>query len=493
MKRKTAFLSGTVLIVAVVAVFAMKNESPRALPVANVKTATALGSQKEPTYLLFWRAPDQVPALIKSIGTQGNGRHLLGFGVPCSTFEQEKSVPGQIRLAFATARKYNTAVMVHFDFHVAWKNRPDLWNWFDPNKPGYNPANKQNVEWYGWDGPPAKTRYLNWGVTERMPPPMCFTSKQIRQEWTRLIQKVITPTLKQEIAALKRDGKERLFAGVLVGSEPMFDNYMKPDPEMEKMMAADGTPKGRLGYRSLMNRGYSKTNPPKNMTETLGSITQETVGFWCKLFADSGIPSSKLYPHVAPQLPEQETGAPVLAAFNKWSRPGWSTYPVGVLGDSFEPLYVELQKHGNPRWAGVESNAWFPGGSVDWETYLGWHFNHGAAIVAINVGATGTELPDRLSKAAFSPEAIKAYHKFLQGGTLKETGLTSKQQGARLQSKMKTLQAGFKSWQASGRDPSPIVQDVTEHLQPLLQEGKIAEAEALIDAAIKKLGVKVEK
>ena len=29
------------------------------------------------------------------------------------------------------------AVMLSFDFHVAWKKRPDLWNRFDPHKPGY--------------------------------------------------------------------------------------------------------------------------------------------------------------------------------------------------------------------------------------------------------------------------------------------------------------------------------------------------------------------
>ena len=135
--------------------------------VAARKTAVAHDlkrkGQEEPKYLLFWRAPEQVPALIKTIGNRGDGRHVLGFGVPCSTFEQEKSVPGQIRLVFATAVKNNMAVMLHFDFHVSWQNRPDLWNWFDPKKPGYNPANKQNVEWFGWDGPPAKARYLNWG------------------------------------------------------------------------------------------------------------------------------------------------------------------------------------------------------------------------------------------------------------------------------------------------------------------------------------------
>lgn len=458
-----------------------------AVLIAAAMAGPALGGQREPLYLLFWRGPEHVYDLLKSIGAQGDGRHLLGFGQACSTFEQEKQVPTQIRYAFATARKYNMAVMLHFDFHVDWRNRPDLWNWFDPKKPGYNPANKENVEWFGWDGPPSKVRYLNWGIPQRMAPAMCFTSKRIRREWTRLVRDVIAPTLRQEIAALRREGREQLFAGVLVGSEPMIDSYLQPDPETEKMMRADGTPKGRLGYRALMDRGFSKAHPPAHMAEELGAVVQETVGFWCRQFVDAGIPAAELYPHVAPQLPTETTVAPISAGFNRWSRPGWTTYPVGVLRDGFEPLYNELGKQGSPRWAGVEANAGIPGGSVDWETYLAWHYNHGAAIVAINTGATGTELPARLEKSAFCPEAITAYRKFLRGETLKETSAADRPE-ARLRRKMQALQAGFKAWQSSGRDPSKIAEEVTERLKPLLNDGRIGEAEAVIDEGIKQLG-----
>ena len=175
--------------------------------------------RETPRYLLFWRTPEQAPDLIKAIGEQGDGRtRLLGFGVPCATFAQEKQVPDNIHRAFAVARHYNLALMLHFDFHVDWSNRPDLWNWFDPKQPGYNPDNRRNVEWFGWDGPPAKARYLNYGEAQRMPPPMCFTSKAIRAEWTRLIRDVIAPTLRRELADLEHEGKGNLFAGVLVGS-----------------------------------------------------------------------------------------------------------------------------------------------------------------------------------------------------------------------------------------------------------------------------------
>jgi hypothetical protein len=130
---------------------------------------------------------------------KGDGKtRLLGFGLPTPTFEIEAQLPDRIRSAFAAAREHDMAVMLHFDFHLAWKNRPDLWNWFDPNRPGYDPNNKDNVEWHGWDGPPNRVGYLNHGVLERRPPNMCLTSKKTRAEVTRIVAKVIGPVLREE-------------------------------------------------------------------------------------------------------------------------------------------------------------------------------------------------------------------------------------------------------------------------------------------------------
>ncbi len=293
------------------------------------------------------------------------------------------------------------AVMLHFDFHLAWKNRPDLWNWFDPNKPGYNPNNKDNVEWHGWDGPPNKVHYLNHGVLERLPPNMCLTSKRTRAEVTRIVSKVIGPVLREEIAKLKAEGKETLFAGILVGSEPSIDDYSKPNPELAKMMKEDGVPAGPLGYRALLDRGFGAENPPDDFHKALAKIIQETIAFWCKQFVDAGLPAEKLYPHVAAPAPIEMMNAPIWTAFNAYSRPGWTTYAVEVLGEGFKPIYDELKTHGNPPWAGVEANAGIPGSVVDWETYLAWHFNHGCVLVGVNMGATGQDLPRRLRDSAF--------------------------------------------------------------------------------------------
>ncbi len=452
-------------------------------------TSNAPAMSEKPQYLIFWYSPEKSGVLVEQVGMKGDGKtRLLGFGLPLSTFELEEHLPGLIRRAFSAAREHGMAVMLHCDFHVAWKNRPDLWNWFDPARPGFNPYNKSNVEWHGWNGPPNKASYLNWGVLERRPPQMCLTSKQTRAEVTRIVSKVIGPVLREELAKLKAEGKEALFAGVLVGSEPSIDDYSNPGPELTRMMKEDGATAGRLGYRALLDRGFSADHPPDDFRQALAKIIQETIAFWCEQFVDAGIPAEKLYPHVAAPAPVEAMNAPIWTAFNKYSRPGWTTYAVGVLGEGFKPLYDELEKHGNPAWAGVEANAGVPGSVVDWETYLAWHYNHGCVLVGVNTGATGEELPRRLRASAFGKEAIAAYRKFLTGQLLVEKPFSSREQPQlRIQAKIKRVRAGIERWQKCGKDPTAVGK-LMEDAQPLANAGKLNELEKLVDQALEMLG-----
>jgi len=459
------------------------SESPTAQPTSSNASATS----EAPKYLIVWNLPEKAGELAERIGMKGDGKtRLLGFGLPISTYEFEEQLPILIRRSFSAAREHDMAVMLSFDFHVAWKNRPDLWNWFDPEKPGYNPSNKYNVEWHCWDGPPNKASYLNWGGLERRPPQMCFTSKKTRAEVTRIVSKVIGPVLREEVAKLKAEGKEVLFAGVLVGSEPIIDDYSKPDPERTKMMKEDGVPAGPLGYRALLDRGFSADNPPDDFRNALAKITQETTTFWCQQFVDAGIPAEKLYTHVVAPAPAEMTNARIWTAFNNNSRPGWTTYSVTVLRESFKAIYDELDKHGSPAWAGVEANAGVPGSVVDWETYLAWHFNHGCVLMGVNTGA-GRHSEQRLWDSAFGKEAIAAYQKFLTRQPLVEKPISMDNQQFRIQAKIRRVRDGIQRWHSSGKNPSAVGK-LMEGAQPLANAGKLDELEKLVDQALEMLG-----
>jgi hypothetical protein len=53
---------------------------------------------------------------------------------------------------------------------------------------------------------------------------------------------------------------------------------------------------------------------------------------------------------------------------------------------------------------------------------------------------------------------------------------------------METVQAGFRAWQAAGRDPAPIGRFAEEKMGPLLQAGKWREAEAVLEEVLRRLG-----
>ena len=58
---------------------------------------------------------------------------------------------------------------------------------------------------------------------------------------------------------------------------------------------------------------------------------------------------------------------------------------------------------------------------------------------------------------------------------------------ARLQRKMQQVQAGVQKWQQEGRDPSRVG-EIMQGFEPLMREGRLQEAEAVLDRALKLLG-----
>jgi hypothetical protein len=271
---------------------------------------------------------------------------------------------------------------------------------------------------------------------------MCYNSPTIQKEIAHIISQVVGPALRKEIDKLKQENKEYLFAGITVGAEAGFDDNSvvsrlsqiprAANPEQMAMatmlrraatlMDEDKAPHSRLGYCALTNAGYSNGNPPADINRALADINQKFIEFWDKQFVDAGIPCSRIYTHVGADPPQDDNNnAPISIVFNPYARPGWTTYPLGTLANGFQPLYDELAKHGNPAWGGVEANAAFANPSASgWKEYLAWHYNHGAKLVGINVGASDRSIMSNLRKGASDDEAMAAYRKFLKGEKLIE-------------------------------------------------------------------------
>jgi hypothetical protein len=489
---------------------------------------------KDTEYLVFWpplpgatfgSSPEGFAQSIKDfaakLGTTGDGQtRQLGFGASIPILVSDESqIPRAIKQLFDIAKRTNVAVHFNVDDHIGWDERSDLWNWYDPARKGYNPDNKKNVEWYDWEGTPNKRRYLTPAGVPAQTPHMCYNSPAIQNEISRIISHIVGPALREEIAKVNKENKEYLFAGLTVGAEAGFDDYSvipqisfaekillhvlpNADPVQKQMlqmfrqaarlMDEDKAPHGgRLGYCSLTNAGYSKTHPPADINAALADVNQKFIAFWDKRFAAAGIPCSRIYTHVAASPPQDATNnAPIGIAFNLYARPGWTTYPQGTLGNGFQPLYEALAKRGIPAWGGVEANntALVSQKAPSWEKYLAWHYNHGAKLVGINVGASDQSIMSSLSKGAFGEEGMAAYRKFLRGEKLSEAPMpdASAMVPADLQEKVHKVQAALPLW-LEGHG-SAQVQDNAKELKQSLDEQRFEDASAAADAILKTMG-----
>lgn len=460
-----------------------------------------------PKYLIIQTSPTPTGAtaydaydrdareIVTHIGMTGDGKRAqLGFNILIAPFMMsEQDMPEIIRSAFRVARERNMALHIAIESHYHWENRPDLWNWFDPKSPGYNLNNKNNVEWMDWNGTPHPARYLNWGVPVKLPPHMCYTSPKVRAEVERLVKQVIAPTVKTELDALKRSDKAHLFSGIIVTSEPSLDNYTnidRIDEKLARLMDKGKAPKTKLGYCALNHLGYSESKPPKDMERTLAEINRDWAELWAGQFVVAGIPSRYLYTHVAGATgmvgePGAElTNAPLWIAFNKYARPGFTTYPVGKLASGFDDIYAEVARNGNLPWGGVETTLLNP--AISWKEHLSRHFDHGAAMVNILGFYEGAEIVALGKKDGPRGEsALAAFRAFLTNQSLAGGASASgESQENRIQKKIQSFQSRIHDWVQQGGNPGKI-QPVMQDFERLLKAGNVDEAETRLDEALR--------
>ena len=322
---------------------------------------------------------------------------------------------------------------------------------------------------------------------------MCFNSQAIQREVRRRATEVFGKVIKSGLDGLKRQGEERLFAGVLAG----WETHIGQDFDTGR------TP----GYHALANRGFSKSHPPGDMDGEREKIVQEFISVWTQGLADAGIPASKIYAHTAflskrifeANHPETLTYsqanhfAPPSVAFGKPHRPGFSTYPQPGL---FEQIYEELARHGHPAWASSEGTnlqlGSGPGQSgMDMETYLGRMFNHGATLVNIFSWGVGGEANKNMDFRVVTEgeEALLAYRKFLRGERLREVVSPTSSYLERLPAKIHRIQRELPAWvQKTGNQAK--AEALVRRLDAALKGNNPTEAEKVADEILKLLPAK---
>jgi hypothetical protein len=309
---------------------------------------------------------------------------------------------------FAIALAEGVAVGFHLDDAMFWSNRTDLI------------GNAANVEWTDFSGTPSTGLLLDWA---HPPARMCFNAPSIQAEVTRRARDVIGAEIVSQLAILKSQGKENLFAGVIGG--------------WESHMGQDVITRSPVGFHALSNRGWGPGHPPPDVGAEIASIVAEFIGLWTTGLAQAGIDATRIYTHVnfltqvqfATLSPPPNVTYELLVnslpssqqpsvAFAGTSRAGFSTYPVPGL---FDQIQEERAQHGEPAWASTEGTNLIPPGpagdsNMTMETYLARCFNHGATLV--NVFSWGIGGPSVKDTSPFrivteGPDALATYRKFL--------------------------------------------------------------------------------
>ena len=364
---------------------------------------------------------DYIGDIKRRIGTVGDQQTRLAVILGHLSFDHgDAETTKFIELAFRLALETEVAVGFHIDGSMFWAKRKDLWS--DP----------RNVEAMDWDGTPCTGRRLDWQTgpgakPDAAPPQMCFNSKAIQravQQRSALLGKAIQAGVK----LLQQCKRPELFAGVIAGSETMIGQDFKTGKY--------------LGYRALLNRGFSRERPPPDLDREREKVVQEFIELWTKGLAEAGVSPRKIYSHTAflsrcafqiggqkkITYSQHNHFAPPAVAFGKYHRPGFSTYPQPGL---FDDIYEELAKHKQVGWASSEGTnlqlGSGPGQSgMTMETYLAKMFNHGATLVNLFSWGIGGEANKNMSFRVVTEgeEALRAYRKFLKGEPLIEGKVT---------------------------------------------------------------------
>lgn len=196
-----------------------------------LRTACAMGamlftmnSQAADQYILVnvtggWKPDEVFTSVAREFKASPTNRVRVGIGAIFSYLNKprEKTIE-DLRHFLRLSQEHDVPVVVQFDGENWWGARPELWNWWDQSKPGYNPANRENVEWTGWQSTNAiKISWRNWGRQIRVLPAPNLMSPQYRDACHKEMN-VLVPIVLKWWRGLPRARRD-LLVGIKVGHE----------------------------------------------------------------------------------------------------------------------------------------------------------------------------------------------------------------------------------------------------------------------------------
>lgn len=365
-----------------------------ALPAAEPHDPVAAGEL--PRYIFFnknpgsgdplhWRQDDPSRFTVESmreiaakIGTPGHDRLRVGPSFIFSLLESDsQKLQRSIQAMLQAAEAADVPVLITLDGQNWWQHRPDLWNWWDPELPGYDPANRANVEWTGWGPEHAiKISWRNWGRQIRIRPAQNIFAPRVQAELRDKLSACV-PIIAEWYRRLPADRKF-LFGGVKLGWETAINvnaYYHQNGNQIFEASPSDGSkdPTERDAAKGFTfgNVGLGYAAATSLGLETSGELTVKDHELMVHRYLAEisrhvrrqGIPAHLIFTHQGGTYAPWEQHLSFKPAINDDSIPGWSFY-------SHDPqdcgsLAVDMKAAGRRQWAASE---WWRGAG----TTAGW-------------------------------------------------------------------------------------------------------------------------
>ena len=344
----------------------------------------------------------EIQTIYSKFGGQCNRKVAVGIGVIIYVLNAEPSaVLSKLNSQLALAQKYDLPISVKLDGEIWWTYRSDLWNWWNSSKPGYNPDNKDNVEWTDWNRDAAiKIGWLNWGRQIRMLPSPNLMSPKFQEAWRVEITKCVN-AIKTWFDGLP-EGKKYLFGGIVTGWESSIGvngfHYPNGNSYLNQPESGDpvtGITSSILPSRGLQTLGYAAVKTAGiassgTMTEQMQTeVVRLHLEAVTKTVFDLGIPRSLIFTHCGGWAEGESLYS---AALNKYSCPGWSFYKYAANPTKDVTAMNALSKSDAPHWGAVE---WLLQGSsktqAEWVVALKTSLANNCKMVSIyNWGGINT-------------------------------------------------------------------------------------------------------
>jgi len=309
--------------------------------VVNIYAKDAAGSKqaKQPTQFIIISMPTEDDDAIKKVASTfetSNQGIAVGVGTIISYLatEPEETVR-KLKHFLSTAEQCDLPVVIEMDGINWWQARPDLWNWWDENRPGYDPNNRKNVEWTDWTAESAvKIGWRNWGRQLRVDPMPNLMSPAYLEACHTEVRRLV-PIIMDWWQALPAE-KKHLLVSVQMGVECSIgaNNWHYPNgnallnkPEKEDPTyglnheVLPGRGVQAMGYAAVNTLGLAKQGELKEAHVT--RVVSRYMSDLCKTVSDLGVPRDRLFAHAGGW---KEGESIYFTALNPYACPGWSFY-----------------------------------------------------------------------------------------------------------------------------------------------------------------------